>query len=104
MKMRSAIQHIDYDANCVKSRLVIALEPLLLFYRDTFFRNVFENTVTIKLSISRETFPQKREKIFPSSRTKRTLLSIIVPNYKIIDSKGTFPKRQKIFQRCNKLL
>lgn len=104
MKMRSAIQHIDYDANCAKSRLVIALEPLLLFYRDTFFRNVFENTVTIKLSISGETFPQKRGKIFPSSRTKRTLLSIIFPNYKIIDPEGTFPKREKIFQRCNKHL
>lgn len=60
MKMRSAIQHIDYDANCAKSRLVIALEPLLLFYRDTSFRNVFENTVTIKLSISGETFPLER--------------------------------------------
>lgn len=34
MKMRSVIWHIDFDAECAKSGLVIALELSLHFYRE----------------------------------------------------------------------
>lgn len=39
--MRSVIWHIDFDAECAKSGLVIALELSLHFYREYgLFRNI----------------------------------------------------------------
>lgn len=41
MKMRSVIWHIDFDAECAKSGLVIALELSLHCYREYgLFRNI----------------------------------------------------------------
>ena len=41
MKMRSVIWHIDFDAECAKSGLVIALElSLHSFYREYRFHNI----------------------------------------------------------------